>query len=59
MKISDKKSQQVYQAISRPIVDLRIKVEKEKRSATDSELFDLEISIWRGVHAALKLEGPA
>lgn len=61
MRLSDKKRSEAYSAISAPIIDLRIAMKKGYPSTEkmDLILFDLEITIWRRLHKALNLEGPA
>lgn len=61
MKMSEKKRQEVYSAISDSIMDLRIELNKEgsaiKPLSIDSDLFKLEIKIWKKVKRALNIEG--
>ncbi len=57
MKMSEKKRQDVYAAISNSIMDCRIEIQKERGEITalaiDGKLFNLEIEIWKRVKQAL------
>lgn len=61
MKMSDKKRQEVYAAISNSIMDLRISLNKEGEKidplSIDGELFKLEARIWLRVKSALNVSG--
>lgn len=61
MKMSEKKRQQVYSAISNSIMDCRIEIKKERGEITalaiDGKLFNLEREIWKRVKMALAVEG--
>jgi hypothetical protein len=63
MRLSERRVQRVYGAISDPIIQLRIAVSRadaENRPMSpkelDERLFALEIAAWKGVRAALNLE---
>ena len=58
MRISDKKQTEVYNAISDPIMTERLAIEKRDmtKGELDARLLNLEIIIWRRVHAALNLQ---
>lgn len=60
MKLGEKKKNDLYEAISRPITDERIFLANTRMSAIayDDRLFNLEQEIWRRVHNALNLDGP-
>lgn len=55
MKVSDKKAQQIYEAIHEPIMDLRMALEKEERQPSDDDLSDLEMKIWLNVAKIMKI----
>lgn len=59
MKMSDKRKSELYDCIANPIENFRLKLIREKRQATDAELFRLQSLIWKQVHRCLKLDGPA
>lgn len=62
MKMSDKRKEAVYSAISDPIMKQRIDIQKHgspDSGVLDSRLFCLQNEIWEKVHSALNLEGPA
>ena len=56
MKLSDKRTTEIYTAINDPIMDLRLKTEFGKVIVTEAMLFDLEQIIWRGVAKALNFD---
>ena len=58
MKLSEKKKSALYDAIRDPIIDLRV-LNDHRPIDIDAELFLLEQKIWRKVHKALNLSGPA
>ncbi len=68
MRMSEEKRAEFYRAISDPVMDERLKINRPalaKRGPhlidsdeIDKMLFDLESAIWRNVHKTLKLEGP-
>jgi hypothetical protein len=61
MKVSEKKKQATYSAISDSIMDLRIKTQQEGKMIDplelDADLFRLELKIWKRVKTALTIEG--
>ena len=61
MRVSETKKAAAYEAISDPIMDLRISTKmtgaKIDPLALDGELFKLEIEIWQRVKKALNIEG--
>lgn len=59
MKMSEKQRSKLYDCLATPVDDLRIKITREKRDATELELSRLCNVMWRKVHNVLKLEGPA
>jgi hypothetical protein len=62
MRMSDKKRSQLYEAISKPIMDERIMVRNNgtpDAAKLDDILFWLELDIWKKVHEVLELDGPA
>ena len=62
MRLSEARASKLYDAIYEPIMDLRLSYTKAKplkADELDDELFRLQHNIWRAVHSALNLEGPA
>lgn len=61
MKVSEKKKQAGYEAISTPIMDLRVVALRQDKKIDplelDGMLFKLELKIWEGVKTALNIEG--
>ena len=61
MKMSEKKRQAVYDAISSSIMDLRIELNKSDSAigvlSIDAELFKLELRIWKKVKDELNVDG--
>lgn len=55
MKISEKKSQELYSAIHEPIMKMRVLLEMG-RNPTDEELYDLNAAIWFEVKLALNIK---
>ena len=55
MKLSDKKSSEIYSAIRDPIMDARIKLKLSEEQ--DYILFKLETEIWKNIKNVLKIEG--
>ena len=56
MKISQKKSHKLYDAIHKPIMDLRVKNARGNVKDLDEELFFLENRIYKEVKEALELQ---
>lgn len=56
--MSEKRQQKLYEAIADPIMTERIEIEKHNMSKgeVDTRLFNLQIIIWRRVHAVLNLQ---
>lgn len=60
MKLSEKKRAELYAAIADPVMDERIHQQRKGApDELDGRLFQLQHVIWRRVHRALNLEGPA
>ena len=61
VKMSEKKRQEVYAAISNSIMETRIDINKSDKPIEpleiDGKLFNLEICIWKRVKQALNLDG--
>ena len=60
MVISEKKKIEAYEAISEPIMDLRVAMRGKGEVdplVHDSDLFRLEIEIWRRLKLALNIKG--
>jgi len=60
MKISEERKSKLYDAISEPIMQLRIDLQRYgslNSELLDSKLFKVEADIWREVHKILNLEG--
>lgn len=61
MRVSEKKKKAAYSAISDTIMDFRISAEMNGEPIhpleLDSELFKLEIKIWKRLKVALNIEG--
>ena len=60
MRLSDKKTQALYNAISEAITDERIRIINsplQRIDELDARLFSLQHTIWRRVHEVLNLEG--
>ena len=58
MKVSEQRNQEIFNAISEPIMDLRIKINKglHLMESVDGELFKLQITIHEKVRQALNIE---
>ncbi len=58
MKLSEKRSSELYSAIREPIIDLRIHTQNHAPNAEkmDELLFKVEQQIWRNVEKALNLK---
>lgn len=54
MRISEKKKEQLYEAIYRPIISKR--VEAVRKPLTEEDLKDLDIHIWMNVRRVLGFE---
>ncbi len=62
MKMSDKKKAELYTAISEPVMDLRISIQRHgspQSEVIDGNLFKLQNEIWGKVHKVLNIEGIA
>lgn len=59
MRLSEEQTQAVYDAIDGPITELHTQIEDTRIGRFDlNDIFrDVTDTIWRRVHAALKLEG--
>ena len=61
MKVSEEKKQAAYNAISDPIMELRIKARRDggdiNSNEFDNDLFDLGLTIWKRLQIALNIEG--
>jgi len=61
MNMSEKKRQEVYNAISETIMELRIELNGDdspiKPMTIDNDLFRLESIIWKRVKRALNIDG--
>ena len=61
MKVSERRKAVAYEAISDPIMDLRISTKMGNRKVDplelDGELFKLEIEIWKRLKSALSIKG--
>ncbi len=53
MKLSEKRSSELFESISEPIMDFRIKHINEGN--LENELFTLQMDIWKKVKIALNL----
>ena len=58
MKMSYKKTSELYSSISDPVMDLRIEIGTHEitRNDLDNKLFKLQSKIWERVHKTLNLE---
>ncbi len=59
MKLSEKRSSELYSAIREPIMDLRISVKSSGETSSeylDEKLFTLEQQIWRKVKKSMDLK---
>ena len=58
MRLSEQKKSKLYEAMCRPIQDIRIRIRSGFLSVrdTDQELLDAELLIWRRICEALNLE---
>lgn len=62
MRLSEKKRNALYAAISDPVMDLRLAVQKYGAPSgehLDARLFKMQSDIWRQIHEVLGLDGPA
>lgn len=65
MRLSEKRMQEVYNGISEPITETRIRIARKDSVneldpvEVDEWLFHLEREIWHRVHKALNLDKPA
>lgn len=55
MRMSEEKRAALYEAIRDEVMDLRIKYANDKGVDMDSELFNLEMAIWRRVKSVLNI----
>ena len=61
MRLNEKRKSELYNAISEPIMDVRITIQKYGSPSSediDSRLFRMQSEIWKRVHNALNLAGP-
>lgn len=56
MRISQERSNSLYDSVREPIMDLRIALAKSNDKDLDLELFKLELAIWKGIKNALGLD---
>jgi len=62
MKLSEARQNELYDAIARPVMDLRLQYAKGApltAEELDAQLYRLETQIWHRVHKALNLDEPA
>jgi len=59
MKLSEKRTTELFNAICEPITKHRITWMTEENSGLDNALFQLQMEIWREVKLALNLKEPS